>query len=349
MKVAIVVVTYQGKQWLKTCLGSSINYAPQAKLYVVDNGSSDGTAEAVAADYPTVQLIKLKENLGFSGGNNIGLKQALIQGAEAVLLLNQDAELTAGALEKMVAALQSNSHWGAVQAGLYLPNGLVNSLGNQFHYLGFAYAGGNGRTYEQAKGVLSWLKSGGEPPYLSGAGLLLRAAALREVGLLDQEFFMYHEDLELSWRLRLNGWQLGVLPEARIIHHYQMSRSLNQFYYMERNRLVLVLSYYRLPTLLLLLIPWLISEAVLLAVAFWSGWGLNKIKAYLYCLSNQAWRNIIARRQKLTSLRKISDRRLLAYACGRIDFQGDNSPLTDYIFNPLSSLAWQLLYPLIRW
>ncbi|MFZ5390887.1 MAG: glycosyltransferase family 2 protein [Patescibacteria group bacterium] len=349
MKAAIIIVTYNGEKWLETSLGSCFSYAPGVPVYLVDNASTDRTVEIIQQKYPSVKLIVSKTNSGFAAGNNIGLKAALKDGVEAVLLLNQDAALQLGTLPKLVQVLNDDITIGAVQAGLYLPDGRVNSLGNCWHYLGWGYAGGNGLTLAEADKQLPWLNKDLAIPYFSGAGVLLRTATLRQVGLLDEELFMYHEDLELSLRFLSSGWNLKVAPAAKIIHYYEAGRSLKQFYYMERNRWLVWLSYFKLPTLLLLLTPWLVSEAVLLAIAFYKGWHKEKIKAYLYCLSRLAQQGIINRRRRLKKLKIVSDRKILSLASPKIQFQGGNDFVTEYIFNSLSALVWRIVYFFIRW
>ncbi|MBU1038689.1 glycosyltransferase family 2 protein [Patescibacteria group bacterium] len=349
MKVGIVIVTYQAKKWLDISLASCFSYAPGVPVYVVDNASTDGTVDSIKQSYPLVKLIQSPVNLGFAAGNNLGLEQALQDGREAVLLLNQDAALTAGAIAKLVEVLQADISIGAVQAGLYLPNGLVNSLGNCFHYLGLAYAGGNGLNKIEADEQLPWLKKDLNIPYFSGAGVMLRTATLCQVGLLDEELFMYHEDLELSLRFLVSGWKIKVEPTARIIHHYQANRSLKQFYYMERNRWLVWFSYFKVPTLMILAVPWFFSEVLLLAMSFWQGWWRQKLKAYWYCLNRPAQEGIINRRRRLKKLKIISDRQILSQATSQIAFQGGNDFLTAYIFNPVSAAVWRVVYFLIRW
>ncbi len=349
MRLAIVLVCYNGRRWLDLSLGSCRTHAARVPLFVVDNGSSDGSADYVAEHFSEVTLLRQHQNLGFAAGNNVGISAALTSDAEAVFLLNQDAELTAGALEALVRYLDSHPKVAAVQPAIFLPNGRVNSLGNSYHYLGFGEAGGNGLTEEEARRSLPWLRAGDEPPYLSGSAVLIRATAVNQVGLLDEALFMYHEDLEFCLRLRLAGWQLAVAPAAKVIHHYEPGRSLRQFYYMERNRYVVWLSYFKLPTVLLLLIPWLVSELLLMLVAVARGWAGVRLRAYANVLTPASWLGIHRRRQRLAKLRQVSDRELLRHAVPIIQSVNKGGWVTSYIFNPMSAALWHLLLPLIRW
>ncbi len=350
MCAGIVIVSYQGLRWIPRCLGSCRVHAPGTPVYVVDNASSDGSADYVRAAFPEVRLLRQTSNLGFAAGNNVGLTAALQDHLDAVMLLNQDAELTEGCLGGLLGYLEQHADVAAVQPAILLPEGTVNSLGNSFHYLGFGEAGGNGLTLEAASRVLPWVRGAGEPPYLSGAAVLLRAEALKQVGLFDEELFLYHEDLELCLRLRLAGWHLAVLLNVTVTHHYEQSRSVRQVYYMERNRFLVWLSYFKPATLALFFIPWLISEAGLLVTSLMGGWWRARVRACWYLMRPSTWRTIRKRRQKLNSFRQCSDRYLLQFASSAIDYhEGVTSAVTKYVFNPLSTLMWRVLWPFIRW
>lgn len=349
MQIAIVIVTYNSEKWLEKCLKSCQLYAPSVPVYVVDNASIDNTVAIIRRYYPLVHLLSQHMNLGFAAGNNVGLSAALTAGAEAVLLLNQDAELTEDAVWQLGDYLTKHPSVGAVQPLIILPSGLVNSAGNSFHYLGFGEAGGNGLTIEQAWQKLPWLKQSAEPPYLSGAAMMVRAAAWRQVGPLQDELFMYHEDLEFSLRLRAAGWKLGLEPEARVIHHYESHRSLKQIYYMERNRLLVWSELFRGRTLLVLLPAFLMAEAILLFLSLMNGWFIKKLQSYAYFLRGSAWRCIRARRRQWAALRRLSDRELLNFASSSLE--NNVSPTGTVfmrLFNILSTLVWGLLKPLIR-
>ncbi len=348
MRTAIVMVSYNGERWLGQALLSCQRFAPEAPVYVVDNASADGSARLVEQSFPTVRLIREQQNLGFAGGNNVGIQQAMNDGAEAVMLLNQDAELTEGALSRLVAVLAHSPTVAAVQPAIFLPNGQVNSLGNCFHYLGFGFAGGYQATYAEAEARLPWLKAGTEPPYLSCAAVLIRSSALRQCGLFDEELFMYHEDLELCFRFRLAGLALAVCPEAKVVHYYEFHRSTQSYYFMERNRFVVWLSYFKPQTLAFIIVLWLLSEVPLLLVAIFQGWAAEKLKAYAYVLRPRTWVGITHRRRQLRTLGKLSDREMLRYASASVTFQEVESPVVDYVFNPVSRAVWWLLYPLIR-
>lgn len=350
MRLGVVIVSFKGRAWLERSLGSCLQYAPGVPVYVVDNASRDGSADFVAERFLGVTLLRLLQNLGFAGGNNVGIKAALADGAEAVFLLNQDAELTEGCLSTLEQYLLAHPRVGAVQPAIFLPDGRVNSLGNVYHYLGFAESAGNGLDFETARQRLPWVRGEGEPPYLSGAAVLMRAEALKQVGLFDEALFLYHEDLELSLRVRAGGWQLALAPGGRVTHH-QGATSKLQYYYMERNRLLVWGWIFGTPTLLILLPAFIVSELALLFTATIRGWLGVKLRAYAYFLKSSTWQLVSQRRTQWRKLSRVKDGYILSYASSRLLYRraAEGGWLTQYVFNPFSTILWILLKPLIRW
>ncbi|MFH1111908.1 MAG: glycosyltransferase family 2 protein [Patescibacteria group bacterium] len=349
MKVAIVVVSYNGLKYLHQVLGSCDKFAKGIPVYIVDNVSVDGSVDYIVKNWPQVKLLAQNVNTGFARGNNIGIKQAITDGAEAVFLLNQDAELTNGCLERLVKFLDHNPNIAALQPRINLPDGKINSLGNCFHYLGFGYAGGNGLTPEEAMRKMSWFRKQTEPAYISGAAMMLRVKALQQLGLLDEYLYMYHEDLELCLRLRCAGWRLEVVSEAQVIHHYKFAASINNYYYMERNRWLIWLSYFKPATIALFILPLILSELAVLFTSLISGWFFVNIRVLKSLFKIDTWKYISNQRKKLAKIKKVSDRHLLSYASGVIYFQEKNYWYVKYIFNSLSSLVWFIIKPLILW
>lgn len=349
MKVAVVIVCYNGLKYLPATLKSVQDYAARADVYVVDNASSDESVQYIQDNWPSVKLLLSKHNRGFAAGNNIGIKEALAHGVDVVFLLNQDAVLTEGCLDKLVNYLFQNSKLGLVQPRVDLPNGKVNSLGNCYHYLGFGYAGGNSLSYDEALRRLPWFKNQTDIPYFSGAAVLIKAEVLKTVGLFDERLFLYHEDLELGLRLHCFGWGMQVVPEAQVIHYYQFMARAENLYYMERNRFLVWFSYFKLPTLILLAVPLLLADLALLVSSIFSGWFGPYVKARRYLFTLTAWRYIITKRRQVKKFKKVTDKYLLSFAQGKIHFQEKDRWIVRYLFNPLSAVGWLIIKPLIRW
>lgn len=207
-RVDVVVLNWNGWQDTLACLASlaRLDY-PDFRLLVVDNGSNDGSAAKISAAMPGVELLQTGANLGFGGGCNAGLRHALAGDAEYVWLVNSDATVDSRALSALVKVADQNPALGS-----------VGSVLHEADKTGVIQLWGGGR-------VNLWLGlsrhqiSPGMPDFISGASVLLRRAALQEVGLFDdQAFFMYWEDTDLAFRLRVAGWQLAVADKSRIWH-----------------------------------------------------------------------------------------------------------------------------------
>ncbi len=345
-KVALIVVAYNAKRYLDGCLGSlekADRDGIDLDVIVVDNASKDGTAAEVRRRFPRVELIESGRNLGFAGGNNLGMRTALERGADLIYLLNQDTEVNADFLTEAVKVAEADEKIGSVQSLLLLhpDRGLINSTGNAIQFLGFGYC----RDYRRP--LAEWRHAGIDKiAYASGAGVLLRASALRETGLFDESLFLYHEDLDLGWRLRLAGYANVLAPHSIVYHKYEFSRSISKYYFMERNRFLVMFKNYRLWTLLVLA-PWLIlSELGLFAAAIRSGWWKEKLKVYAYFLNPLVWFRLARDRAAVCRLRRVGDREIVSLFTPVIAFQDVSGPLTA-IANPLMTVLWFFLKFLI--
>lgn len=343
-RVCVVVVTYNGRQYLPDLLSSlrQVDYAPERwSLVVVDNASRDDSAE-VAAYHRGVVVLRQPSNLGFAAANNVGIRYALERGFDFVFLLNQDTVVTRGFLQEVVGVAAEKPDIAAVQSKLLLHDTqLINSWGNELHYLGFGYAGGHRLTDRELLVR--------EIAYPSGAAVLLRSSALREVGLLCEDFFMYHEDLELGWRLWISGYRCVVAPASVVYHKYEFSRSVAKYYWMEQNRYLTVLTCYRVPTLLLL---WPVSIAVdfgLLWQAARGGYLSQELAAQSCMLKLSTWRWVLHRRRFICQLRRRQDREVITRFTSEIRFQDlPESPLLKF-GNRVMRAYWRMVRPMIWW
>jgi GT2 family glycosyltransferase len=354
--VAVVVVLYEGADFIADTLRSCQRYASGAPLYVIDNASTDGGAELVSRCFPDCHVLYQERNLGFAAGNNVGMRTALADGARHVFLLNQDAELLPDTLRLLRDFLDAHPIAAAVQPAIRRDDGLVNSLGNPLHFLGFSAAGGNGLTVEEATRdpALSWLRSanlreGVEVPVCSGAAVMFRGTALRTVGHFMEELFLYHEDVELSLRFRANAWTVWLLPTAHVVHHYEFNRSIRKWYFMERNRLLVLLTHMRLRTLALFALPLLMAELLVWLLAVREGFTVEKLKTYRYFLSPTNLSRLRRRRAELTRTRRKTDRDVLAPAIGRFPTVDPSLAGLSRPLNAGGEMLWRLLYRCIRW
>ncbi|AXC11518.1 glycosyl transferase, family 2 [Acidisarcina polymorpha] len=182
---------------------------PRLNVVVVDNGSTNDSVLRIKAAHPGVALLEAGRNLGFAGGNNIGIRYALERGADFVWLLNNDTEAAADALSALVGKATGDREIGAVASVCYYADSpsTVQAWAGARVNLWIGYARNSVVPRPDA-----WFQS------LYGASILLRSEALREAGLLDEGFFHYLEETELCLRLVEKGWRLAAAPESKILH-----------------------------------------------------------------------------------------------------------------------------------
>lgn len=339
-RVAIVVVTYQSARDVDACFGSlAAARLHGAEVIAVDNASSDGTAAAIRARHPWVRVIDSGANLGFAGGNGVGIRRALEEGAEWIYLLNPDTDVDPAFLEEALEVAGADPRAAAVQSLLLLhpERELVNSAGNAIHFLGFGYCG----AYRARRSAIP--DEPREIAYPSGAAVLLRAEALREVGAFDEALFLYHEDLDLGVRLRLAGWRCRLAPRSLVWHHYEFSRNRAKYFFMERNRYVVLAKSLRLRSLVVLAPFLAIAELALLAVAARGGWLREKLRADAALLAPELRAHVRAERARVQALRRISDRELARWFTPVVEFEGLEGGWLPRLLAAPMRLAWRVL------
>ncbi len=367
--VAIVYLAYNSRPFLDGVFASieALHY-PKDRLHliVVDNASTDGTPEWIREQIvpksggalPNVTFFPNAENLGFAGGNNLGMERALLEGADYIYLLNADAKLDPDAIAEAIVLAESDATIGSAQSliRLWQDPETLNATGGMVHFLGFGFVRDNGRRLPISSvsppfqgGVKGWFSNGEDIAYASGAAVLYRSSVLREVGLLEDFYFMYHDDLELGWRIRLAGYRNVLAAKSVAFHHYEFRRSIKKLYWMERARLVVFFSHLKIPTLLLLA-PFLLAlELALLAFSAKGGWLRDKLLVYANLCSPKTWAHIAKKRRESFLLRKVNDRDIIKFWTGMISHQETRNPVVEYVGNPLLSVVWFILRHGIRW
>ena len=220
-RVAVLILNFNGIDWLKTGLPSVMGSTyPNFTVYVIDNGSTDGSQDFVRTKFPIVRLIAFKTNLGFAEAYNHAVAEV---DAEYVLFLNNDTSiLTRNWIELLVKHFEMNSNVAAVGCKLVtmMNSRVLDSAGVMGikYWRGFVDIG----KYETDRGQYD------HPPItpfsVCGAATLVRKRAFDLVGGFDSKFFAYVEDVDLSWRLRLRNFKLAYEPGAKVAHHYSGSR-----------------------------------------------------------------------------------------------------------------------------
>ena len=259
--VDIVIVSYRSQDLLRSCLMSLRAYPPDrgAHVWLVDNASQDGTPEMVRAEFPEVELIASETNRGFSAANNLAIRRGR---APYVLVLNPDTRLTPRALDRMLEVLEANQSIGIAGCRLELEDGTFDHaarrsfptpVGALGHFTGIGRRSNvPGRlTQYRAPSIES-----GAVDAVNGAFMLIRRHALDEVGLFDEGYWMYMEDLDLCFRFVQAGWPTWYEPSVSVLHvkagssgryrsprlnyafHYGMYRFYRKFYAPRRHALM---------------------------------------------------------------------------------------------------------------
>lgn len=213
MNAAVVIPNWNGREDLPACLDSLRRQTLPAEVIVVENGSTDGSAEMIRERYPEVTLLVQPVNLGFAGGVNVGIRYALHRGHEVVALLNNDAIADADWMRALVAEMSRDDSVGMVASKFVTMDGSrLDSTGECYSTWGLPFPRGRGEerldAYDEATELFG----------ASGGSTLYRADMLREVGLFDEDFFAYFEDVDLSWRAQLRGWRVRLAPDAVAYH-----------------------------------------------------------------------------------------------------------------------------------
>lgn len=354
-KIAIIIVSLNGEKFLPDCLDSVIlsEYPREClNLILVDNNSQDRSVsilEGFQKRHPShsIKIIKNKKNLGFCGGYNVGIKEGLKEDPSFFVLLNQDTVIDKLCIKELASVADEKEDIAMVQARLMLwgKKNIINSLGNEFHFLGFGYT----RGYKQVYDGKDYHKSFDSIPYSSGCAFLIKRKVLERIGLLDEDIFAYHEDTDWSLHSRILGYDVVVAYHAIVWHKYEFSRSIQKYYFMERNRILLLLWYYKVATLIFVFPAWLFMEVGLLFFSFINGWWKEKFRAYWYFFSLKNWKKILKKRRIIQKQRIKKDKDICKLFTARIEFQDVDNVILIKIVNPLLSLYWRLVKPMIRW
>jgi GT2 family glycosyltransferase len=293
------------------------------ELIVVDNDSGDGSAALVTELAPAARVVRMGRNVGFAAGCNRGAEEAR---GDLLVLLNPDAVPQPGWGEAIRRPWREGRGWAAWQALVANGDGTeINSAGNPVHFTGIVWAGGHGRPLAEAPAA-------GEVVCLSGACLAIPLATWRELGGFPERFFLYHEDVDLSLRLRLRGDTLGIEPAAVVAHDYEFGASEHKWRWLERNRLAFLVRDYPGALLVLLAPALLATELALLAVSASGGWGGQKLAANLEVLR---WLpGLLRERRRIRQTRAVSSAEFASWLTAGLD-----SP---FIAGPARSLPVRL-------
>jgi len=243
--VAVILVNWNTPVLTANCINSLLRYCDTAlfDIIVADNGSTDGSLQTLSAQFPDLIYIDNKENLGFAEGNNQGLSYSIDKGHEYSLVINTDTEVDEDIITSLTGHLNNHPQAAAVQPAIFWMHNrekLWNGPCGFNSLLGITYS----KTQDRIKELTDF-----QPvDWATGCCILVRNSALKEAGLFNKKFFLYYEDVELSYRLRSHGYEVHYLPGSKMYHEAGMSGKskvkneegfLNPFihYYISRNHI----------------------------------------------------------------------------------------------------------------
>jgi len=314
-KCSIIVLNYNGKQFLKECLDSLRDQTyKDYKVYVLDNASTDGSREYISQDFPWVGLIRASENFGTAEGSNVGVRNT---SGEYIVLMSNDIRVDPKCIERLVSTLESDGSIGICSGMLvkYAPlisgEHLIDNAGGVIDKFGFPLLLHPDEVYRKDDSRIE------EAFFSFGGGFIIRRSLFDRVGGFDPKYFTLSDDMDLSWRVRLTGHKVVVDHSAVIYHKVSatlgplFARSQKRFW-SERNSLRTLLKNYQFWTLFRILPQYLFL--LLLEAGFY----LAILRADLFCslLKALVWnsvnlRDTAALRRQVTAFRSVDDRAIL--------------------------------------
>jgi N-acetylglucosaminyl-diphospho-decaprenol L-rhamnosyltransferase len=305
-RLSVVVVTHNSRAAVSAGLPALHEQLGAGdELVVVDNASADGTLDVVRAIAPGATVVPTGRNAGFAAAANAGARAA---SGDVLVFLNPDATPAPG----FVDAIRTPHGWDAWMGLVTAENGrIVNTNGGVLHFTGIAWAGEAGAP---APGGVDGPR---ETAFLSGACLALPRGDFERVGGFAADYFMYHEDVDLSLRLRLAGGRLGVEPDAVVDHDYEFAKGAAKWRLLERNRWATIIRCYPRRLLLLLAPALLATELALLPAAAAGGWLPQKLAAVADTL--RALPRLMRERRAVQATRTISCRQFAAWLTPDLD------------------------------
>ena len=335
-KVTAIIVNWNDKDVIVECIQSLLDQnRNKIDIIISDNGSKDDSVEFIRKRFPSIKIIENGENLGFGSAINRGL--GLAKG-DYLLFLNSDLKLHSKCVGELAKVLESDPNvGGTIPKILHIDQqNTINSLGVLINYTGIAYPN-----------LLGQKDPGYQEPFESACGgiFMLRREVYETVGGFDEDLFLYHEDHDLSWRIRLAGWHLKVVPQAIMHHHYKFNKGILKYYSSEKNRLHILLKNMGVKTLALICPALIIVEFSQWFHAAINKWFLLKMKSYFEILILLP--SILTKRKKQKYLRKVPDKEITRIYQGTLAVSGmDNSLLTN-LLSPALNTYWKIIRHLI--
>jgi GT2 family glycosyltransferase len=312
--VSIILLTYNSVNDLPECIPSLLSQEyDNFEIIIVDNASSDETVEFIRNNYSQLKLIETGKNLGYPAGNNIGFEHAR---GKYVVVVNPDTVADPEWLKELILPLEEDSSISVTtpKIRIYYDMDKINTCGNIPHYTGLTFCRGLNTSADSCN-----LQE--ELGAISGCSFAIRREMLDYIKGFDADFFLYMEDADLSWRVRLAGGKIVYMPNSIIYHKFKLSIAAWKHFYLERNRYMMLLKNLDKKTLLLLLPGLIVSEIVTMGHALLNGpeYVKSKFKAYWWIFKNRAF--VFEKRKKTLSVKKVSDKEFFELLEWKIPFE----------------------------
>ncbi len=265
--ISVIVLNYNGKHFLKDCFDSLlVSTYPQVELLMVDNASTDDSIAFVESSYPQVRVLNSGGNIGYSAGNNLGIREAR---GKYVLLLNNDIEVTPGWLEPIIEEFESDEKIAAVQPKIRHmierdAFEYAGAAGGMIDIFGFPFM--RGRVFYTIEKDRGQYDTDIDLFWTSGAAMAIRKSVLEEAGYLDDDFVHHMEEIDLCWRILIQGYRLRIRTDS-VIYHYAggtiKAASFKKEYWNHRNSVFMMMKNYSSHRLAYLLVMrWLLDMLV---------------------------------------------------------------------------------------
>lgn len=291
--VTIIVLNWKGKDDTVECINSinRISY-PNYKILLIDNASDDDSVIVFRRLYkgePRIKLIENKENLGFAEGSNIGIREALKEGSDYILLLNNDTVVKADFLNELVKKGESERKYGIIGPKIYFwdKKNIINSAGGRIiKRLGQPLLFG---LFKEDKGQYDKVVETG---FITGCALLIKKEVIETIGLLDKDYFFFFEDMDWNIKAQMADYSSVFVPTSIIWHKASSSvgyKSPNYYYYMTRNRILFVRKNCSFFSLVFLFLPYFVIYRYLWLVAKLA---FNNKWKHIQAINSGVWWNI---------------------------------------------------------
>src|SRR3989339_749958 len=311
--VGIIIINYKdyANRFLADCRDSlrTQSFQEEKVRFYIVDNASSKESRNSLKDNFQEAVILPRSDGNYAAANKLGVETALGDGCNYIVIANMDTVFDKNWLRELILAVDSDDRIGVVQSKMLLYPKIKKKKKNT----------------------------------------IIKKEVLERIGNYDEEYYMYHDDIEMSWRVKLAGYKIVLAPKSIMYHKYEFSRSVRMLYYMERNRNLIMFHYYRLPTLLLILPMMMVMEAGMILYSIPGKWFLTKMKAIGYFLRPVTWMKITRKRRKINALRRVTDREIIKNFASRIIFQEIENPVLKYIANPIMDLYWQMVKYIIVW